>query len=645
MAGDVTGSAAAAFPALSRPLTVRGRTLANRLVMGPLCTMFAAPDGSATAQLVEYYRARAQGGVGTVIVEMTFIDDAGSRAFHAQLGAHNDLMIPGLGDLAEAIAGAGALAGIQLGHCGSQRVLGRPPILAPSAVAWAPGKPVPQAMTADEVERLIADFADAAGRCAAAGFDLIELHGAHGYIINAFLNPVTNVRGDRYGGSPENRLRLAQELIGRVRARIGPDRLLGIRLNGDDLMDGGLGPDDYAGVAQALVAAGVDLIHVSAGTYRAMELRVTPMYLPEAPFVDYAATIKAAVDVPVIAAGSIHTPDVAEAIVRDGKADLVAMSRPFLADAGLAGKILSGRTGAIVPCIRCNSCVAREQAGMRSYCAVNPESGHEWHPPAPAVAARRVLVAGGGPAGIQAALAAARRGHRVTLVERAGALGGQLRLAAAMPFKAPLRGWLDHAEAALADAGVTVMLGADLADSGAPHMDADVLIVATGPDWAAPSALAAAHPIGVIAALAAPAAVGRRVAVVGGTLAGAETAWHLATLGHAVTLVEAGVGFADDVNLIARIVLPRTLAAAGVDVRFTTRAVAAGIGRLRLDSADGSSGIEADTVIDAAPATAGGAPAFAARFGGAAVHVVGERAGRGGLYWASRTGAAAGNLV
>ncbi|MBM3488610.1 MAG: hypothetical protein FJX67_18595, partial [Alphaproteobacteria bacterium] len=408
------------FPALAAPLALRGHRFRNRLVTGPLCTMYAAPDGAVTPRLLEYYRARARGGAGGVIVEMTFIDTAGSRAFHAQLGADDDHKIPGLGDLAEAIRLEGALAGIQLGHCGAQRVLGKPPVLAPSAIPWAPGKPVPQAMTAAEIETLLADFAAAAGRCVDAGFDLVELHGAHGYIINAFLNPVANRRADRYGGSPENRLRFAVELVERVRARIGRDALLGIRMNGDDLMEGGLGATEYAVVARALVAAGIDLVHVSAGTYRAMELRVTPMYLPEAPFVVYAEQLKAAVDVPVIAAGSIHAPETAEAILAAGKADLVAMSRPFLADPGLAGKILAGDTRRIVPCVRCNTCVTREQAGLRAYCAVNPETGSEWERRPPRSAApRHVLVAGSGPSGVAAALAAARRGHRVTLAERA----------------------------------------------------------------------------------------------------------------------------------------------------------------------------------------------------------------------------------
>jgi NADPH2 dehydrogenase len=177
-----------------------------------MCAMYAAPDGSVTRQNIEYYRARAAGGAGLVIVEITFTDDEGSRAFHAQIGAHNDTMIPGLSDLAEAITGEGALPGIQFGHCGPQRVVQEEPLVAPSPIPWAPGKRTPAELSIVQIEQIVQDHAVATRRAVQAGFQLLEVHAAHGYLANAFLTPATNTRTDRYGGNFDNRLRFLLRL-------------------------------------------------------------------------------------------------------------------------------------------------------------------------------------------------------------------------------------------------------------------------------------------------------------------------------------------------------------------------------------------------------------------------------------------------
>ncbi len=294
------------FPSLARPFALRGTAFRNRMVQAPMCAMYAAPDGSVTPQAIEYYRARARGGAGLVIVEITFTDASGSRAFHAQLGAHDDTMIPGLGELAAAIREEGAVPGLQLGHCGPQRVVVEPPVVAPSPIPWAPGKRVPRELTVAEIEHIVEDHRQAARRLAQAGFELVELHGAHGYLLNAFVTPATNTRSDAYGGSTAKRLRFPLEVVRAVREGLGPKKLISYRLNGDDLLPGGLEIDGYRDVARALVEAGVDLIHVSAGTYRVMERRIPPMYIPEAPFAQYARPIREAAKVPVIASGTIH---------------------------------------------------------------------------------------------------------------------------------------------------------------------------------------------------------------------------------------------------------------------------------------------------------------------------------------------------
>jgi len=551
-----------AFPALEQAFELRGVRFRNRLVQAPMCAMYAAPDGSVTPQVVEYYRARAAGGAGLVIVEITFTDRLGSRAFHAQIGAHDDTMIPGLGELAAAIREEGAVAGLQLGHCGPQRVVAEPPVVAPSPIPWTQGKRVPHELTIEEIQAIVDDHREAARRLAQAGFDLIELHGAHGYLLNAFLSPASNTRSDRYGGSAENRLRFPLDCVRAVREAFGARRLISFRLNGDDLLPGGLGIEHYREIGRALAHAGVDILHVSAGTYRVMEQRIAPMYLPEAPFARYARPIREAAGVPVIASGTIHDPHLAERLVREGDADFVSMARPMFADPQVAEKILSGAVQDVRPCIRCNTCLAREQGGLRGYCAVNPRTGREHRVLSPSPGRKRVAVIGAGPAGIEAALTAAGRGHSVTLHEGSDVIGGQLAAAAVLPFKSTLPRLLRYYEHALAKAKVRVVLqSAPLPGS----VDAEHVILATGSRWPRSSGF-----VGCLDVLRDPELVQRRVTVVGANTIGAELAWWLGSLGREVTLVERDEQFDDDVNLIQRLVLPKALAEAGVSILFNT---------------------------------------------------------------------------
>ena len=602
--------------ALVQPFDVRGKRFRNRLVQAPMCAMYAAPDGSVTPQVVEYYRARAHGGVALVIVEITFTDRLGSRAFHAQLGAHDDTMIPGLGELASAIKDAGAIAGLQLGHCGPQRVVAEPPVVAPSPIPWAPGKRVPHELTLEEIEAIVDDHREAGRRLAQAGFDLVELHGAHGYLLNAFLCPATNTRTDRYGGSPENRLRFPLEVVQALREGVGAKRLISFRLNGDDLLPGGLGIDSYRLIARELAQAGVDILHVSGGTYRVMERRIPPMYLPEAPFAAYARPIREAAGVPVIASGTIHDLELAERLVRDGDADFVSMARPMFADPALAQKVVENRCADIRPCIRCNTCLAREQGGLRGYCAVNPRTGREHEIVPPAMRKKSVAVIGAGPAGIEAALTAAARGHAVTLYERANRIGGQIAAAAKLPFKSTLPRLLRYYDRALQQAKVKVVCEASPQPGS---IDAESIILSTGSRW--PSGQSS---IGCIDALLRPEALGERVTVVGANTRGAEIAWWLGGLGKRVTLVERDAEFDDDVDLIQRLVLPAALAEAGVTVLFNT---------------EFGPGGEGETVVLACGAESEvSGPLDAWRVGGRQVELAGECAGARALIGATTSG-------
>ena len=626
-----------AFPALSQPLTLRGIAFRNRMVMAPMCAMYAAADGSVTRQTVEYYRARARGGAGLVIAELTFMDALGSRAFHAELGAHNDLMIPGLSDLAEAIKAEGAVAGLQLGHCGSQRVIPDPPMLAPSPIPWMEGKRVPQEITLAEIRQLVVDHGEATRRLVQAGFDLVELHGAHGYLLNTFLSPATNLRTDEYGGSFDARLKFPIEAIRAVREQLGPNRLLSFRINGEDLLPGGLDIKAYAVVAKALAAAGVDLFHISAGTYRAMEKRVLPMYLEEGPFVSYARPIREGSGVPVIASCGIHDPDLAESIVRDGDADFISQARPLFADPDLPEKLLGGRTDEIRPCIRCNTCLQREQSGARALCAINPRTGREDEYVPPPRRKREVAVVGAGPAGIQAALSAAERGHRVVLYDRGAQIGGQLRVAAALPFKRTLPRLLRFYENALQRAGVQLRLGCEVSPS---EVRADALVLALGSRWPLTPFSELTSPVmDVVSALSQPDRLGRRVLIVGAQKRGAEAAWHLAMSGRTIILVDIASSFGEDVNIVDRIVIPPALTRLGVDVRFGCEVVVGDGGGVCLRSGGTQTALRVDSLIIAQGAVPPAPEVLAAWRECAPVSFnVGESAGMQGIIGATHSG-------
>ena len=556
------------FAALASPLKIRGHFFRNRFVQGPMCAMYAAPDGSATRQNVEYYRARAAGGAALIIVEITFTDGEGSRAFHAQLGAHNDTMTPGLSDLAEAISAQGAIPGLQLGHCGPQRVISEGPVVAPSSIPWAPGKRTPIELTAVQIKQIVQDHAAATRRAVQAGFQLVEVHAAHGYLVNSFLMPATNQRADDYGGSFDNRLRFLLEIVSVMRTELGPRRLLSIRLNGDDLLPGGLGPEDYSKIARALADHGVDILHVSAGTYRAMERRIPPMYLQNESFAKYAGVLRRACGLPVIASGTIHDMTEAARIISAGEADFVALARPLFADPDLPNKVLNGRHDNVLPCIRCNTCLGREQGGRRGFCAINPRTGQEYEPSLPSQAVRTIGIVGAGPAGIQMALAAAERGHQVTLWEKRDRIGGQVRIAAKLPFKYTLPRLLSYYETALAQAKVCVRLGEE---ANPAKLTDDLVVLAVGAGWRVPEKIGERAAIPVLTAEDAIAAIGRlgsRVLIVGAGLIGAEIAWALATAGHSVVLAERDGDFDDDINLVTRIVFERELAGNNVEIRF-----------------------------------------------------------------------------
>ncbi len=531
------------FPNLFTPFKIGNLTIKNRIVKSPTTTGLSNLDGTVTQRLVRHYAELAKGGTGLVIVEYAYVDNIASKSCHCQLGITSHEHIAGLGWLADTIKNNGAKACIQIEHCGRQRFLG-PPMKSASRQPWPMLADqfdyIPEELTIEEIKKLVSDFGDAALRGKEAGFDLVEIHGAHGYLITNFLSPHSNHRTDWYGGSRENRFRFLAEIVADCRRKVGPDYPLGVRLSGTDYEPEGMTIEDSIYYAQQLERLGINVLHISGGDHHTMIHQVTPMQLPVCYNTWAAEAIKKAVHIPVIASGSITLPQYAEDIIASGKADFVGLGRPLWADPEWAKKAMEDRPEDIRPCIRCNEgCLQRSSfVGRTLMCAVNPILGFEDDLAIkPAEKAKKVAIIGGGPTGMEAARVCALRGHDVTLYEKRK-LGGYLHEAAAAEFKADIRHLTAYLIKQIEKLGVKVVVqeasAAEILTGGY-----DACLVATG-----------ARPVNLKIAGDAPekmvnalevlngAEVGNRVVVVGGGLIGTETAVDLAKNGHQVTIVE-----------------------------------------------------------------------------------------------------------
>ncbi|MDD5082657.1 MAG: FAD-dependent oxidoreductase, partial [Dehalococcoidales bacterium] len=417
---------------LLSPGTIGCLKLRNRIVLPPMVRSYATPDGMVTRKMVDHYAARAKGGVGMVMIEATSVHPSG-KGWHQGVVIDHDKYIPGLNDLTEAVKSWGSRIAVQLHHAGRQTssVITGMPIVAPSTVPCRVMGGLPRELTTAEVGELVEAFAQAARRAKAAGFDAVEVHGAHGYLVGQFFSPNTNRRTDKYGGDVNGRTTFAVEIIRRTRELVGPNFPIIVRMNATDLVAGGLELDESQQIARILQAAGADALNISVGTYEARlnpdngsAMGIAAMYVPRGHLVAYAAQIKSQVKIPVITVGSI-TPAMGEEILKQGKADFIAMGRQLLADPELPNKLMRNDPASIRPCIRCNEfCSGKVPTGVR--CSVNAEVGFESYGLKPVFKQKKVLIVGGGPAAMEAARVAAIRGHKVVLYEKNSQLGGHL---------------------------------------------------------------------------------------------------------------------------------------------------------------------------------------------------------------------------
>ncbi len=586
---------------LFSPFELRGLSLKNRIVMPPMGVFLVEADGSVTERTREYYRQRARGGAGMVMVEASAIAPEGIVSFH-QMRIFDDAFVPGLASLAKVIKQEGARAGIQIHHAGRQtssKVIGRPP-LAPSPLPCPSIRGDVEVLDREGIQRIVRLFGDAAQRAMEAGFELIEIHGAHGYLINQFLSGFSNIREDDYGGDTLRRARFAVEVVQEVRRRVGPDFPISFKISAQEFVPGGLTVEESVQIVRLLRQVGIDAVQVSAGNDATPEWISQPMLMPRGCLVDSAHRIKEAVDIPVICVGRINGPMLAEEILREGKADLVCMGRALLADPELPRKAREGRLEEIRRCVGCNTCINSIFKKGRVECLVNPELSREQEMAVrPASRRRKVLVVGAGPAGCEAAWVAASRGHRVELLEASDQIGGQILLGATPSHKKDLLNIVRFHKRQLALHKVDCCMGRVVGPEEILEMRPEVVVLATGAKPVRlPFLQEGANGVCTYReALESPESLPEKVVVAGGGAIGCEVALHLAEWGHKVSIVEMTDRVGSQYEAMTRKLILERLRSHGVEVLTNHRITGYREGRLSC-----LSGVEQEPLSLEAPA-------------------------------------------
>ncbi|MFZ5916457.1 MAG: FAD-dependent oxidoreductase [Chloroflexota bacterium] len=574
------------FEHLFQPITFRTFEVKNRIVMPPMAIYIPGSEGFVRQRLIDYYEARARGGVGYIVVNATVVSEPSGRSHPNQTRITDDKYIPGLKQLVDVIHAYDVKTSIQLYHAGRQRygLVAGPPTLSPSGIPDPVRKDPTRAITVAEIETLVEEYAQAARRAQAAGFDGVEVHCAHGYLLAGFLSPFQNRRTDEYGGSVWNRSRIVRQIFERIRAVAGDDLLLQVRINGHDYVNGGNTLEDAQEIAKILVDAGAEVVHVSAGMAPSGQYTFLPAAIPQGYNVYLAEGIKEAVGphVPVIAVGAIEDPVFAEKVLAETNIDLVAVGRPLFADPEWPNKAREGRLAEIRPCLRCSKSAGVWPEDMR--CTVNAAVGQEAAFEAgllPTDAPKKVLVVGAGPAGLEAARLATLRGHSVTLIDEADQIGGKVLLAMIPPDKDKQKKWLDYYAHEMARLGVRLELGREVTARDVDALNPDVVIVATGGRPLLPKSIQGLDQPGVVTAddvLLGRAQVGQSVAIVGGSSMGIETAeFILQQPGKRVVVVEMMHTILMDISHDAELALLDKLI--DKDFRYLTSTLVTGVER------------------------------------------------------------------
>lgn len=556
------------YPHLFSPIKIGPLTFKNRIQAAPTSIAEISPECHLTRDNIAYYKLKAKGGAAVVTVGESIVHSATGRSHPKQILLDRETTMPSLVETADAIHQYGAIASIELSHggmeCDPMFLGGRKPI-GPSAISTDIGfrtKGANRVEVEEMSEELMDEIADAYAAGAAtvklAGFDMCMIHAGHGWLLAQFFSPLTNKRKDKYGGSVENRAGFPLMVIDRVRERVGKDFPIELRISGSELTEGGLTLEDAIAIC-TMAEDKVDLIHVSAGAHSVISTMTTmhpSMFLPHGCNVYLAEAVKKEVKIPVVTVGGISDPLQMEEIIAKGRADIISMARGLLADPDLPKKAKQGRDDEIVHCLRCFDCIGGMFITRTMKCAVNPIIGREYEYGFSVKPAERkkVLIAGGGPAGMQAAITAAERGNDVTLCEKTGSLGGILTFARGVSFKEDLFRFKEYQEKKVGSLAVRVLLNTEVTPDLVALERPDVLIAAVGADPVVPD-IPGIDKKSVVMAVDAydeGVKIGQKTVVIGGGLAGCETGLHLAQYGKEVAIIEMQEDVALEANILHR---------------------------------------------------------------------------------------------
>lgn len=592
------------YEPLFTPFKIGKMEVKNRLVMPPMGTFYAQPNGHYEENVIDYFERRAKGGVGMIIVTAMFINKKiAAGNFEGYL--ESDDVIPKLNDLVESIQRYGAKACAQLsagvGRNAFPDMDGSPPYSASAIPSTFNPDLLCHALTKDEIKEIMNDYKDAARRLKQAGFDAIEIHGHAGYLIDQFMSPIWNKRTDEYGGTLEKRMRFAVEIVESIREVVGPDFPILFRISCDHRFEGGRTLEESMEILKILEKAGVDALDVDAGSYETIDYIFPPTYLGDACMNYVAKEARKAVSVPILNAGN-YTPETALKALEDGDADFIMFGRQLIADPDFPNKLMNGRPEDIRPCIRCNEdCIGRILKYLRgTSCSVNTEVLREKRFVLEKTSSpKKVAVIGSGPAGLEAARAAAVKGHKVTLYEEKDIIGGQLAAAATPEFKEPLRKLIAWYDTQLKKLGVKIKLKTRITADSLELKRADVILVGLGASPVIPPipGIDGINVIDVITAHLYPEKVGSKVIMAGGGLSGCDCALELAGDGKDVTIVEMLDEVAKDVNMINKMSLMNQLAAHKVKLLTGHKILAINETGITTETKDGTEEISGDTVI------------------------------------------------
>ena len=558
------------FEKMFSPITIGPVTIKNRFVVPPMGNNFANTDGTMSDRSVAYYRERAKGGFGLITLEATVVHK-GAKGGPRKPCLYDDSTVESFKKVVDACHEEGAKVSIQLQNAGPEgnaKNAGAP-IQAATAVSSADGRDIPEEVSTEKVYELVKGYGEAAKRAVKAGVDVVEIHMAHGYLVNSFMSPRTNKRVDEFGGSFENRMRFSRLIIEEVKKATEGKVAVLARINCTEDMFGGLDNHDMCAVASYLEACGLDGLHVSRAVHLKDEYMWAPTGIHGGFSAEYVENIKKCVSIPIITVGRYTEPQFAEVMIRTGKADMVAFGRQSLADPAMPKKALEDRLEDMTPCIAClQGCVCNMYAGQPICCLTNPALGREIDGRKEAETKKKIYVIGGGPAGMCAAFTAARRGHDVTLFEAQSVLGGNMRLAAYPPGKGDITNMIRSYITKCEKSGVKIVLNTEVTAEMIKKDTPDAVILATGSETLIlPFIKGITSPEIVHGGdcLEGKRPVGHKVLVVGGGMVGAETAEFLAEKGHDVSIIEMRVAIGPDVIHEHRIFLMESFKEYGIE--------------------------------------------------------------------------------